>query len=480
MGLSMTAENTGPVWGAENAMSAFESVMWKMDTHPMMRAGTMGLEQLDRVPDWDRFVAAHHWAVGMAPRFRQRVVEPVFGLGTARWAEDAAFDLAYHVRRQRLPEGGGWPELMETVGQFLMTPLDRSRAPWMSVLYEGLPDGRAVYAVKMHHAVTDGMGVMQLLARVHSRTREPNPDKPQQYFDAGGPLDPIGASVRQIVRDVSAIPGVARSIVSGATQLARDPVGSARSIGKYGRSARRATNPETGAGSPLLAHRGMTSAIAAIDVPFADFKAAAKAAGGSINDAYLAALTGGFRRYHEAMQTSPPDTMPVSIPVSVRQPGDSEGGNQIVTARFAAPLAEPEPAVRIALMRDLISTIRSEPAVNLLEVVSPAIARLPGMLVAEVISTITRNNDVMASNVPGLVGDYCFAGAKVERFYGYGQLAGGATMIAFVTHGDVGCVGVGYDTAAVTEPTVFLNSLVAGFDEVLDLYPGAARSRLRA
>jgi hypothetical protein len=53
-------------------------------------------------------------------------------------------------------------------------------------------------------------------------------------------------------------------------------------------------------------------------------------------------------------------------------------------------------------------------------------------------------------------------------------------MIAFVKHGEVGCVGVGYDTAAVTEPALFLTSLLEGFVEVLDLHPGAARPQLRA
>jgi hypothetical protein len=238
-------------------------------------------------------------------------------------------------------------------------------------------------------------------------------------------------------------------------------------------------NPDLGNGSPLLAGRSMFQGFGAIDVPFTDFRAAARAAGGSTNDAYLGALTAGFRRYHEAMQATIPATMPISIPVSVRRPDDPKGGNQIVTIRFAAPLAEPDPVLRIKQIREVVGGIREESAVNILEVVSPAIMRLPGAAVAGLISTITRTNDVMASNVRGLEGDFYFAGARVERFYGYGQLAGGATMIAFVTHGDIGCLGVGYDAAAVTEPALFLDSLVAGFAEVVDLHPGAARPRLR-
>lgn len=475
----MSEQEQRPAWGAGEEMNAFESVMWRMEADPTLRAATLSCEELDRAPDWKRFVAAHEWAVRMAPRFRQKVVEPALGLGPARWAEDPYFDLHFHLRRQRLPQGGGWQELMDAVAQFYMTPLDRTRAPWEIMLFEGLPEGRALYALKMHHSVTDGMGVMQLLARLHSRTREPNPDKPRPEFEAGDRLDPLSALLHSVRGDVGSAPGLVRDVGVGALKALADPVGSVRSAFGYGRSLGRVLNPPVGTPSPLLSRRSMTMGLGAIDVPFADFRAAAKAAGGSTNDGFLAALLAGFRRYHEAMGASIAEAMPMSLPVSVRKPDDPEGGNQIVTVRLAGPLAERDPVARVARIRELVGAARIEPAANVTEMVSPAIARLPGPLIAQLAGPMTKGNDVMASNVPGLGEGYYLAGAKVERFYGYGPLAGGATLITFVTHGPVGCVGVGYDTASVTEPKVFLNCLVDGFNEVLALNPGSAEARLR-
>jgi diacylglycerol O-acyltransferase / wax synthase len=476
----MTDEDVRPAWGADEEMNPFESLMWRMGSaDPALRAATLSCEVLDRVPDWGRFVAAHEWAVRMAPRFRQRVVEPALGLGTARWAEDPQFDLRFHLRRQRLPEGAGWPELLETVGQFYMTPLDRTRAPWEIVLYEGLPDGQALYTLKMHHSVTDGMGVMQLLSRLHSHTREPNPDKPQPEFDAGDDLDPIGALLRQFKGDVNSVPGMIWHAGGDALHALTNPVGSAVSAVKYVRSLGRVLNPQVGTPSPLLARRSMTMGLGAIDVPFADFKAAAKSAGGSVNDGFLAAITGGFRRYHEAMGTPPAEAMPTSLPVSVRKPDDPEGGNQIVTVRLAGPLAERDPAKRIARFRELVGAVREEPAAAVVELAAPAIARLPAPVIAQVAGPMTKGNDVMASCVPGLTGDYYLAGAKVERFFGYGPLSGGATLITFVTSGTTACVGVGYDTASVTEPKLFMDAMLEGFAEVLALREGAAEPILR-
>ncbi|MDQ2706356.1 MAG: hypothetical protein M3Z25_01360 [Actinomycetota bacterium] len=122
---------------------------------------------------------------------------------------------------------------------------------------------------------------------------------------------------------------------------------------RYGQSLRRVLIPPDAVGSPLLARRSLTWRFAALDVPVADLKAAGKAAGGSINDAYLAALLGGYRRYHEAMAASVPEAIPIAIPISVRKPTDPPGGNRISSARISGPLANADPKARIEEVRAL-------------------------------------------------------------------------------------------------------------------------------
>jgi len=46
----------------------------------------------------------------------------------------------------------GGRRLLEAAAQLAMSPFDRARPPWEAVLYEGLPDGRAAYVLKMHHS----------------------------------------------------------------------------------------------------------------------------------------------------------------------------------------------------------------------------------------------------------------------------------------------------------------------------------------
>ncbi len=131
----------------------------------------------------------------MAPRFRQRVIDSPFGTGTPSWAIDPEFDLHYHVRRLRLAGDGSMRELLSTCEQLAMTALDPARPPWEGYLIEGLPDGKAAYFLKGHHALTDGLGAIIALAQLHSTTREPKPDKPQPPEPA-----PVNVSALEVLR----------------------------------------------------------------------------------------------------------------------------------------------------------------------------------------------------------------------------------------------------------------------------------------
>lgn len=105
-------------------------------------------------------------------------------------------------------------------------------------------------------------------------------------------------------------------------------------------SPRRVLSPPASAGLGLLAPRGTSWRFTALDVEFADLRAAGKAAGGSLNDAFVSALLGAFRRYHEQLSAPLPAqaTMPISVPVSIRRDTDGGGGNRLAPARLAGPV----------------------------------------------------------------------------------------------------------------------------------------------
>ena len=158
------------------------------------------------------------------------------------------------------------------------------------------------------------------------------------------------------------------------------------------------------AGSPLLARRGGGWHFDVIDVPLADLKAGAKAAGGSLNDGLLAAVIGGFRRYHERYD-APLDRLIVGFPISLRTQDDPQGGNRFTGARFAAPMAERDPAARIAAVRQFVLTARAASAAAADAVpaaLAPALGWLPAPVIGIVSGRLTSTNDVQVSSIPGV------------------------------------------------------------------------------
>jgi diacylglycerol O-acyltransferase len=461
-------------WGAAREMNALEALMWRgEEADPRLRSTICSFGVLDCAPDWQRFLAACEWGTRMVPRFRQKVVEPAFGLGNPVWVNDPDFDLHYHVRRQRISEGGGWREALACAEQVAMTPFDRARSPLEVVLFEGLPDGRAAMLLKMHHSATDGIGGFQLFSKLHSRKREHNPSKPQPEEPRPEWKTPQDVLREQLQRDAQQLLGNVRQGAANLVSLLQNPAETITSTARFASSLRRVLAEPATKGSPLLERRSLSWRFQAFDVSFPDLRAASKAAHASLNDAFLAALLGAFRLYHEKMG-QPIETMPIAIPISVRKADDPEGGNKFTGARFAAPVGVADPAERMKRMGELVRDARNEPALDGMSLVAPLLARLPAPLISQLGGSLTKSNDLQASNVPGFQEDLYMAGAKIERVYGLGPLPGCATMITLITHGTTGCVGVNLDPAAVTDPELFAECLIGGFAEVLALRPGAA------
>lgn len=453
-------------WASESHMSAVDALMWRGDTDRRLRATICMIEIYDCVPDWDRLIAAHEWGSRMAPRFRQRVIDSPFGTGTPSWAVDPDFDLHYHVRRMRLAGDGSMRELFTTCEQLAMAALDPGRPPWEGTLIEGLPDGKAAYFLKAHHALTDGLGAILGLAQLHSTSRDPIPGKPQPPNPEPRNVSSLDVLGRQLVEEAGRLPHRIDTAWHGVRALAR-PRRAVSEVLRYGRSVPRVAGLVSPPGSPLLAHRSLSWRFSAFEVPFDDLKAAGKAARASVNDAYLAGLIGGFRFYHEKMGT-PVEAIPVAIPISVRRPEDPAGGNRIAVGRMAGPVGIEDPFERVLTIREQVRAARTEPAVDIFNTLGSVLAWLPGQVLAQ-FSGATTQNDLQASNVPGIPWDTFVAGAKVERMFPFGPLPGCAVMATMITHNGVACLGLNQDAASITEPELFAECLVEGFDEVLAL-----------
>lgn len=457
---------------APSAMNPLEAMMWRAESDPRLRSPITIVDVLDGEPDHERLVAAHEWATRVVPRLRQRVVEPYWGWGTPEWVTDPDFTLDVHLRHHRTAPGGGLRELFDLAAVTAMTPFDRERPPWEATLVTGLADGRAGYVLKVHHSLADGLGLVQVLDLLHGSRRDPARDRPVHPVPEPRRLSRSELTAERVAdRSRSTPRELGTALEVGARLLARavtDPVATAGRARDLVTSALRAALPEQGPGSPLLRERSLNRRFVALDVDLAELKAAAHAAGGSLNDAYLAAVLGALRRYH-AHFGRVPASIPVGMPISTRDRGDPVGGNHWAGTRFAAPLDEPDPRALIGRVRTLVRGLAEEPVLDALGLVAPVLAALPTPLLALVQGGATRANDLQVSNLPGLTRPAYLAGTRIVRSYPFAPLPGGALMVALMSHEGTCCVAANLDPAAIGDPDLFATCLDAGFADVLAL-----------
>jgi WS/DGAT/MGAT family acyltransferase len=373
----------------------------------------------------------------------------------------------------RVPGPGTIRQLLDLAQGILARPLDKARPPWEAVLVEGLEGSRAGYLLKFHHSLSDGLGLVQLLTLAHSATPEPGehtlarPPAPRPL------LTPISLLTNRLRQRLSDVPS--ESIRRGASSLeligrmVRNPSGVAGDALRFGRSLRRVLTPPPAERSPLLrGGSGFGHRFVLHNVPLGELKAAGKAAGGSVNDVFIAGVLGAFRRYHEHFSISI-DLMPIGMPVSLRASDDPMGGNRFAGARFAAPVGEADPRTRIEIIREFVITARAEPALGFLDLVAPALSLLPTAAIIELAAGMTNVSDVQASNIPGIGHPVYLAGARVIGMYPLGPRPGVAAMIAMISYDGTCCIGLNVDPDVISDLEVFETCLREGFDEVLDL-----------
>ncbi|MBB3157435.1 hypothetical protein FHS07_001119 [Microbacterium proteolyticum] len=212
------------------------------------------------------------------PRGGQIVVDA--GDGPA-WVAAPAVDVTAHVRRHAADDPA---ELRAVVGRLMSEPLDRARPLWSVDLIGPLADGREAIAVRLHHALADGLTAVRFLESVI--------------------FEPHDAAAHEVgLRDPDARP-------TRWSEWERMPMTLARELGHPG-----SRSPFD---RPLTARR----ALAFVDVPLAEARAvgASRSTHATVNDVLLAVVAGALRR--RLLHHGHAPRMNAQVPVSLHEKGE--------------------------------------------------------------------------------------------------------------------------------------------------------------
>lgn len=449
-------------------MRESDAFSWYMESDPALRSTIVAVAWLDRSPDWNTLIDRLERATRLVPIFRHRPVEPPGRLATPRWTLDPDFDLTWHLRRVASPPPHTPDTVIEMARLIAMSGFDTAHPLWEFTLVEDLTGGGAALVMKLHHSLTDGIGGMQLLLSLFDTqsdfaTQGALPDLPCE--SAHGTVELVSASILHGGRKILGfVRNQANAALPAMWRSGRHPVHSSRDAIEMMRSVGRTVAPVSNTLSPLMTGRSLGRRLAMLEIGLDDLKRASAVGGGSVNDGFMAAVTGGFRRYHEH-HGQPVDQLRVTLPISVRTPSDPAAGNRITLARFTVPVALADPMARIKAIGERCRAARDERSVPR----SNTIAGVLNLLPPSAVGSMLKHVDFLASNVPGISFPVYLAGARMTGYVPFGPTIGAAVNVTLLSYDGTCEIGVTVDTAAVPDIEMFMACLAKGFDEVLAL-----------
>ena len=255
-------------------------------------------------------------------------------------------------------------------------------------------------------------------------------------YDAGVPANAATASV-------TGIPGVVR-------RAGRRPVQAATSAAAVASSVYRIMRPIAKSGSSLMKDRTTVRRLGIHEVSRLRLRDAGHAGGGSLNDAFLAGVTGALRRYHEKHSVAVGE-FHVGMPISLRTEGDAIGGNRVTMMRFDVPVGLADPARRIEEIHHRATRQRDERSLPYMQLIAGALNVFPRWYIGAVL----RRVDFVASDVPGIPIPVRLGGAALRMAYGFGPTIGAAVNVTLLSYVDTCALGINVDAGAIPDFDVF-------------------------
>jgi diacylglycerol O-acyltransferase len=349
----------------------------------------------------------------LAPRLRQVLVRPRAGLGRPVWADDACFDIAWHVRARPVPAPGDETALLAVCAQLNEPPLDRSRPLWELWLLPGLADGTIGMLIRLHHAVADGIAAIALLGALLDTT----PAAPPPAAPPWRPAPPPSAwqmftdNLRRHAADAAAAVAGLRHPAPAIDRLG-SRLRQLRLVAGEGRAPRLSLNQPAGTRRRLLLARA----------DLAQAKAAAHTHGATVNDLVLVAVAGGARRLLAGRgELSPGLAVKASVAAAARDPADlAATGNRAAIMLVPLPTGESEPGRALEQIAQATTERKRHPPYQ------------PGGRLAQrwMVHAMSRQRlvNLFTSNLPGPPQPLYFAGARILEIFQAGVVQGNVTL----------------------------------------------------
>lgn len=453
--------------GADNSnrLDDADALIWAVERDPSLANTMSSLVVFDGPVDERALRLRLERAARLVPRMRQRVVGNPMSLAPPRWELDVEFDLDNHLDVLDCPGDGTRRAALDYAAELIAAPFDRERPLFRFALLHGVDGDRSALITKAHHALADGLGMLQIQLEVFDF----EPDAPDPELPPAPEADPFNPAERlanAIGHEGSRTLEAARDLGAALLKAAGGGDDALDRLVDTAASALRSVQPSPPL-SPVLTDRGSGTHHEVLTLPLDDLKAAGKRAGTRMNAAFVAGVAHGLGIFHDQAGVRC-DLLRMGMPVSLRSGEDAAGtGNHLAPIRVELPVLAEEPDHLIQIVDALINAQREDPAQALVEPAQRLLARLPASVGAWAFAQVLRGSDFLTSNLPGSPVPMYIGGSKVLAQYPFGPTSAAAVNVTLLSYLDEAHIGVSVDTAATDQPELIADCVSRGLAWIL-------------
>ena len=476
----------GPNEAAMEILSGVDGVFLNLETAATpMHVGSLHVFETPVGYKGNFFAAVRRMMkLRMVPVLRRRLAALPLQLANPVWLQGEV-DLDQHIRRVRLPAPGSWAQLEAVVADLHAELLDRARPLWMIHVFDGLEGGAKAYYFKIHHAMLDGQAGVALAGALFDTSPEPVARPKAAHRKRGADDDQPGTlalavaalrhDVAQYIKLVRELPGAVRTlagIVRSSAGKSRGAAGNgeAPSLAELRRSV--SFGPRTAFNVAITPERGFATAA----VPRAELKAIAAANDATVNDVVLALCSGALRRYLKRTASIPRKSLIASMPISLREPGNTEMRTQAMLSLVSLATHIADPVKRLQAIRDSSGATKAvaRRARSVIPTDIPLLGApwLLGALASvygrsRVVDTLPVLANVLVSNVPGPPVPLYVGGLRMSGYWPLSIVEHGVGLnITLIDYAGTLFFGFVVARNAVPDPRALADDFLAAFEEL--------------
>jgi WS/DGAT/MGAT family acyltransferase len=408
------------------------------------------------------------------PRLLQHPVWPPGRLGRPLWVDDVTFDIDRHVRRLELPHPVSESQLLSALAALNTALLGRAHPLWELWFVDGLDGGRVAMIEKIHHALVDGIGGVDLAMMLLDPMPSPTPPAPM-------PMPVFARPPSQLaLLGYAAEAAIERPLAFGRLLVAQlghpgRAIGTLRRLGSAAASL---------APAPFAPRCSLNETVGPrrdyriIRCSLEDIRATGRTLGGTVNDVVLTAVAEGLAGLLASRHDDIPAALHALVPVSLRGADEHRTlGNRVAAMIVPLPTATRTPLTQFTTVRQATRFAKGHHQRELALAVLTMPEYWPEPLVAVFSRLIHRQPlvNVIVTNVPGPPNPLYLMGSQMIEVFPLVPLVRNVTVsIGILSYGKQLTMGLWADGDRGAD----LGTLVSGIERALAVLDTEARRTL--